>query len=278
MDIKVKLPSMKKYEQFPEVAKSLVIPFLVRNASFLQNALKRRWRSGKGTDGEKDKKLPPYSKQTKEVREELGLSKSPDYIRSKALINSLTPSVLQDKRSGGVKLIVSPKGRHLSTKGKRKDQQKAALKGGRIVRGKFQADPQSTTVKVTGKKYKRRAYSYKRNGKTVRVPKHFVGLPPEDIGQNVDAKTSRSGWWFFVWYQQELEARTGKAMSKKRGKRVPFNRDLAFFLARRLGRGRWGKGRVRLNPFIQFGKKERKTLARRYSKEVLPKLAGTLNI
>lgn len=272
MEVKVKLPSFKAYEQIDINAKRLTIPFLVRNAGSLQAAVKRRWKSGRGTDGEKEFNLPPYSDTRKEIRKDRGLSTRPDYVQSGQLINSLSPSVLPDKKTGGVKLIDSPKGKHISKKQAKAEQR--ARKGRRMSSGKWQRDPQTTKVLTAGDRYLRKAYSYRRHstGTTVQVPSHFVKLPPEDV-EGKTARTSRSGWWFWVWYQHDQTLRT-----KKIRKVSLYNRDLAYYLSRRLGRGRWSKGKVRLHPFIQFGPQERKGLAYRYAKQVLPSLAKTLNI
>lgn len=118
----------------------------------------------------------------------------------------------------------------------------------------------------------------------IEVPGHWVRMPPIDIGDDVNIKTSRSGWWWYLYYRQQARERMGIGPSKTKRStdRNPvvmglLNKDIANYLGKRLGNGRWAQGwSSRPNPFIQPAPRDMEQLRKRLEAHVLKLQAAGL--
>jgi len=253
LELRISRKTLKLLRELPEVIQRQIVPTIQRHAAEMRQGIIRRITAEHtATDSKRTWPFPAYTDRTKEVRREKGLSPAVDYTDGGNLLSSLVSKLMPDRKTGGVRFVIAPSGRH--------------VKSGRAKREeKKRREKMELQVVEAGGMYYRKAFDYTRKGRSVHVPEHWVKLPPVDIAPGTSARNSKSGAWWWAYYRAIYRGAGGKAaaegaaalkIGKRRGSatepRIMANRDLAIFLGRRLGDGRIAGHGQRPNPLIQF--------------------------
>lgn len=260
MEVKIKLPKPSTIAELRVDLREVALPYLMRQAPIRLRSIRSRVQvKHTATDGNREWSLPPYNAKTTKARKRRGLGTQVDYTRSGALMRSLVPKIVIDSHSGGLLLRVSPSGRRPGVK-KRKGFRRR----------------EEYAVKTMGDTYLRQTFTYSRKGKRVRVPAHFVKMPPKDL-ESLPHR-SRSGWWFWVYYRQQEKRAAGEGKHKRtwrKHKVLIYNAEVAYHLGKRLGRGRWVKGRnQRPSPFLSLSPADIESARNAFEVEAMDKMAS----
>jgi len=213
------------------------------------------------------------------------------------MLNSIGGRLSRDAKSGGLRLTLAPRGRHSAPVNPTAKPEEATTDNPTV-------SAQFGAVREAGGYYWRKGYEYRRvphvqryrSGRRkakqwkvaadgsltneavkVQVPGHWVKMPPIDIGDGATMRTSKSGWWWYLYYREmarDSKGKVGKTVRHK-GDRNPvivglLNKDIANYLSKRLGRGKWATGwTARPNPFIQPAPKDMQQLRKLLEQHVL---------